>query len=130
MSGQSEGFGNWVGGWAYYTGDSANLGSFHGDPGEFTYGYGAELPYGQKISFGKGSDRYVCRMEQNGLTCVNSAKGSAVLLNDQGVTPYGMLDAVAFVRLPSGAKIREDYVGGCRRWDGDWEICSNEPHGG
>ncbi|MGL6236205.1 MAG: hypothetical protein ACRC20_12770 [Segniliparus sp.] len=45
------------------------------------------------------------------------------------LTPYGVLDSAAFVRLPHGAKTRESYVGACHRWDDDWKICTNELHG-
>ncbi|EFV13081.1 hypothetical protein [Segniliparus rugosus] len=86
--------GQWIGGWVEYSGGSASIGSFHGDPGPFTAGDGPELPYGQKISFGQGDERITCRMDQTGLWCANKAKGSAILLNDQGATPYGCLKQI------------------------------------
>lgn len=86
--------GQWIGGWVSYDGATASVGSFHGDPGPFLVGDGPELPYGQKVSFGQGSEQTVCRMDQTGLWCANKTKGSAVLLNDQGVTPYGCLEQI------------------------------------
>jgi hypothetical protein len=83
--------GQWIGGWVDYSGNAASVGSFHGDPGVFRDGDGAELAYGRHLRFRGGLDEYDCRMDQSGLWCADKAKGSAVLINDQGVTPYGCL---------------------------------------
>ncbi|MGL6236206.1 MAG: hypothetical protein ACRC20_12775 [Segniliparus sp.] len=86
--------GHWVGGWVSYDRTTASVGSFHGDPGPFLAGDGPELPYGQKISFGQGGEQTVCRMDQTGLWCADKAKGAAILVNDQGVVPYGCLKQI------------------------------------
>lgn len=87
--------GQWIGGWVEYTGNAGHIGSVHGDPGPFLAGDGPILPYGQKISFGQDGQQTVCRMDQTGLWCADTAHGSAILLNDQGIAPYGCLKAVS-----------------------------------
>ncbi|WP_156920303.1 hypothetical protein [Segniliparus rugosus] len=85
-------YGNWLPGIVIFSDDGLHIGQGRGDPPTFYFtGNGPELPYGQKISFGEDGNRYTCRMEQSGLTCVNKAQGSGALLSDQGVVPYGCL---------------------------------------
>ncbi|MQY31147.1 hypothetical protein NRB56_67550 [Nocardia sp. RB56] len=78
---------NWVGGWLDYPGDTLNVGAQHGDPGQFVNGYGSVLNYGNRLTFGD----YDCRMDSNGLTCVDKSAGSGVRINDSGVQPVGCL---------------------------------------
>lgn len=82
--------GNWVSGWLDFPGDALQLGSVHGDPGIFSYGDGAQLPYGQSLRFGD----YRCRMDESGVYCVNYAHRSAMRLSDAGVVPFGCLQPV------------------------------------
>lgn len=82
--------GNWVSGWMDFPGDRLQLGSVHGDPGIFSYGNGAQLPYGQSLEFGD----YQCRMDEKGVYCVNFAHLSGVRFSDAGVVPFGCLQPV------------------------------------
>ena len=84
-------YGEWKGGWVDYDGTSVQVGSVHGDPGRFSAGTGAQLPYGQSLAFGD----YRCRSDQTGLFCVNYAHQSAVRLSDAGVQPFGCLQPTA-----------------------------------
>ncbi|WP_227996143.1 hypothetical protein [Nocardia australiensis] len=79
--------GNWTGGWINYTGDEANIGSLHGDPGPFIRGRGPELPYGSTVVVRE----YACRSESSGVTCVNPNAGSGVRISDAGVVAFGCL---------------------------------------
>ncbi|MCV7225611.1 hypothetical protein [Mycolicibacterium komossense] len=82
--------GQWIPGWIDYPGDTLTVGGLHGDPGQFGYGTGAELSYGQRLRFGD----YQCRTDQIGLFCVNYAHQSGVRISDAGVQPFGCLRAV------------------------------------
>lgn len=83
----ADAYGEWKGGWVDYDGTTVTVGSVHGDPGRFTAGVGAELPYGQVLAFGD----YRCRADTVGLFCVNYAHRSAVKFSDAGVEPFGCL---------------------------------------
>lgn len=80
-------YGEWKGGWIDYDGASVSVGSVRADPGRFTAGEGAELPYGKVLSFGD----YRCRTDTVGLFCANYAHQSAARLSDAGVQPFGCL---------------------------------------
>ncbi|MGE2688858.1 hypothetical protein [Mycolicibacterium pulveris] len=86
----ADAYGEWKGGWVDYDGTTVTVGSVHGDPGPFTAGVGAELPYGQVLAFGD----YRCRADTVGLFCVNYAHQSAVRFSDAGVEPFGCLQPV------------------------------------
>lgn len=79
--------GNWVAGWVDFTGSELDIGSLHGDPGQFTYGDGAELSAGQSLDFGD----YRCRADAEALVCVNYAHQSGMRLSRQGIEPLGCL---------------------------------------
>lgn len=83
--------GNWVSGWLDFPGDELQLGSLHGDPGIFSYGDGAVLPYGSSLKFGD----YRCRTDEAGVFCVNYAHRSAMRISDAGVVPFGCLKPAA-----------------------------------
>lgn len=83
-------YGEWKGGWVDFPGPSIEVGSAHGDPGRFSNGTGAELPYGDTLAFGD----YRCRSDPAGLFCVNYAHQSAARLSDAGVVPFGCLQTV------------------------------------
>ncbi|MFG1797533.1 hypothetical protein [Nocardia sp. NPDC049149] len=82
--------GNWVGGWIEFPGPTLGIGSVRGDPGQFTLGDGASLPYGSRLTF----DDYDCRMDETGLFCVNNTAGSAIQLSSAGAVPFGCLGKV------------------------------------
>ncbi|TFV59462.1 hypothetical protein E4P42_08635 [Mycobacterium sp. PS03-16] len=81
-------YGEWKGGWVDYPGASLDVGSAHGDPGPFSDGFGAELPYGHTLAFGD----YRCRTDPAGLFCVNYAHQSAARFSDAGVVTFGCLE--------------------------------------
>jgi hypothetical protein len=83
--------GNWVAGWVDFAGQTVDIGSFHGDPGRFTYGDGAELPVGQSLAFGD----YRCRTDESALVCVNYAHQSGLRISDAGIEPLGCLKPTA-----------------------------------
>ena len=83
-------YGEWKGGWVDYDGTSVAVGSVHGDPGRFTAGTGAELPYGQVLAFGD----YRCRVDTVGLYCANYSRQSAVRFSDEGIEPFGCLHPI------------------------------------
>jgi hypothetical protein len=87
----ADAYGEWKGGWVDFDGMTAAVGSVHGDPGRFTAGSGAQLPYGQSLAFGD----YRCRSDAKGLFCVNYAHQSAVRLSDAGVEAFGCLKPIA-----------------------------------
>jgi hypothetical protein len=80
-------YGEWKGGWVDFDGSSVAVGSVHGDPGRFTAGTGAELPYGRALGFGD----YQCRVDPVGLFCANRAHNAAVRYSDAGIEPFGCL---------------------------------------
>ncbi|MFI5782200.1 hypothetical protein [Nocardia sp. NPDC051570] len=80
--------GNWVGNWIDYSGTALSVGSLRGDPGPFTRGIGAVLPYGHRVTV----QDYTCRIDQTGLLCVHAAAKSGVRINDAGVIPFGCLE--------------------------------------
>jgi hypothetical protein len=82
--------GEWISGWVDYPGDTLTVGGMHGDPGQFSYGKGPQLPYGQRLKFGD----YQCRVDQTGLFCVNYAHQSGARISDAGVVPFGCLREV------------------------------------
>jgi hypothetical protein len=86
----ADAYGEWKGGWVDFDGMTAVVGSVHGDPGRFTAGSGAQLPYGQSLAFGD----YRCRSDAKGLFCVNYAHQSAVRLSDAGVEAFGCLKPI------------------------------------
>ena len=79
--------GQWVPGWVDLAGTTLDIGSLHGDPGQFTYGNGAELPSGQSLAFGD----YRCRGDETALVCVNYAHQTGVRIDKSGVEPLGCL---------------------------------------
>lgn len=83
-------YGEWKGGWVDFPGATLDVGSAHGDPGPFSDGFGAELPYGRALNFGD----YRCRTDPAGLFCVNYAHQSAARFSDAGVEPFGCLRQV------------------------------------
>lgn len=83
-------YGQWKGGWVDYGGNTARVGSAHGDPGRFLRGDGAELPDGSALLFGD----YRCRADRVGLFCVNYAHRSAVLFSPDGIGTFGCLHSV------------------------------------
>jgi hypothetical protein len=92
-------YGEWKGGWVDFPGTTLDVGSAHADPGPFSDGFGAELPYGQALNFGD----YRCRTDPSGLFCVNYAHQSAARLSDAGVEPFGCLQQVS---APAGIGVR------------------------
>ncbi len=88
-------YGQWIGGWADFPGATLEVGSAHGDPGRFSRGTGAELPYGSSLKFGN----YQCRADRAGLFCVNFAHLSGAKFADSGVEPLGCLRVVAHPEL-------------------------------
>lgn len=80
-------YGEWKGGWVDFDGPSIEVGSIHGDPGPFTNGDGAQLPYGQALAFGD----FRCRADPVGLFCVNYAHQSAARFSDAGIDVFGCL---------------------------------------
>ncbi len=82
--------GEWIPGWINYPGDTLTVGGVHGDPGQFSYGRGPDLAYGQRLKFGD----YQCRVDQAGLFCVNYAHQSGARISDAGVVPFGCLRAL------------------------------------
>jgi hypothetical protein len=82
--------GQWIPGWIEYPGDTLTVGGIHGDPGQFGYGNGSQLPYGQRLKFGD----YQCRADQVGLFCVNYAHQSGARISDAGVVAFGCLHEV------------------------------------
>lgn len=63
------------------------MGAGRADPGQFSAGTGAELPYGSTLKFGD----YQCRSDQAGVFCINFAHQSGVRISDTGVEPFGCL---------------------------------------
>lgn len=94
--------GNWIGGWVEYTGVRVGIGSFHGDPGPFIRGKGDALPYGSVI----GYRDYRCRMDVDGLTCVNPSTKSGVLMSSAGVVGFGCLHETSAAGDYSGRLFR------------------------
>lgn len=86
----AEVYGGWKGNWVDFAGPTLEVGSVRSDPGRFSTGTGAELPYGQALSFGD----YRCRTDPAGLFCVNYAHRSAAKFSDAGVEPFGCLQQV------------------------------------
>ncbi|WP_194814432.1 hypothetical protein [Nocardia sp. XZ_19_385] len=82
--------GNWVGNWTTFDGAQLGIGRLAGDPGDFSYGDGATLNYGSRITF----NEFDCRMDQAGLFCVNESAGIAAQLNSAGVEPFGCLGEI------------------------------------
>ncbi len=82
--------GEWISGWVNYPGDTLTVGGIHGDPGQFSYGKGPQLPWGQRLKFGD----YQCRDDQTGLFCVNYAHQSGARISDAGVVAFGCLREV------------------------------------
>jgi hypothetical protein len=82
--------GQWIPGWIDFPGDTLTVGGIHGDPGQFSFGRGPDLPYGQSLKFGD----YQCRVDQIGLFCVNYAHQSAARISDAGVVTFGCLREV------------------------------------
>lgn len=80
--------GEWVSGWVDLAGTTLDIGSLHGDPGQFTYGNGAELPAGQSLAFGD----YRCRGDETALVCVNYAHQSGMRIDKLGIEPLGCLN--------------------------------------
>ncbi|MBB5912052.1 hypothetical protein BJY24_000919 [Nocardia transvalensis] len=99
---EGDSFGNWVGNWIDYSGTTLTVGSFHGDPGPFIYGYGAELPYGNRV----GVKDYTCRVDADGLVCVDAAAKSAARISDAGVVPFGCLREHADPKVKAGQSFR------------------------
>ncbi len=83
-------YGEWVGGWVDFAGTDVQVGAARADPGQFSAGDGAELPYGSTLKFGD----FGCRSDLAGLFCVNFAHQSAIRLSDAGVQPFGCLREV------------------------------------
>jgi len=83
----ADAYGEWKGGWVDFDGPSIEVGSIHGDPGPFTNGDGAQLPYGQALAFGD----FRCRADPVGLFCVNYAHQSAARFSDAGIDVFGCL---------------------------------------
>ena len=79
--------GQWVGNWVDFPGPTLDVGSVHGDPGPFSQGDGAPLPYGRSLAFGD----FRCRTDPSGLFCVNYAHRTAARFSDAGVEPFGCL---------------------------------------
>ncbi|QIS15071.1 hypothetical protein [Nocardia arthritidis] len=79
--------GHWVGGWVDFPGSELTVGSFHGDPGPFVRGDGAQLGYGSRITV----HDFVCRMDTTGLYCVDPTNHAGVQLSDAGVVAFGCL---------------------------------------
>lgn len=77
----------WKNNWVDFDGNTAQVGSPHGDPGPFINGSGAELARGQSLAFGD----YRCRADATGLFCVNYAHQSAVRMSPAGIEPFGCL---------------------------------------
>lgn len=77
----------WIGGWIEYNGNTAGVGSCHGDPGPFIAGQGAALPYGSRLTY----HDYTCRMDQAGLYCASPAAKSGMQINAGGIVPFGCL---------------------------------------
>ncbi|MEV0297764.1 hypothetical protein [Nocardia sp. NPDC050710] len=92
--------GNWIGGWVEYARQTLTVGGLHGDPGPFVRGFGAELPYGSRISW-QGNR---CRMDSTGLLCVDADAGSGFRISDSGVVPFGCLRERD---VPSGVNVGE-----------------------
>ncbi len=86
----AEAYGEWIGGWVDFDGAAVEVGAVRADPGQFSAGTGAELPYGSTLKFGD----YQCRSDPDGLFCVNFAHRTAVALSDAGVQPFGCLRPV------------------------------------
>lgn len=87
----AEVYGEWKGGWVDFPGAVLDIGSAHGDPGRFSSGTGAELPFGQALAFGD----YRCRSDPAGLFCVNYAHRSAVRFSTAGIDAFGCLQPVS-----------------------------------
>ncbi len=79
--------GNWVPNWIDYSGGALTVGSLHGDPGAFVRGFGAVLPYGNRVSV----KDFTCRVDTAGLFCVRTSTKSGVRISDAGVLPFGCL---------------------------------------
>jgi hypothetical protein len=92
-------YGQWIDKWVDFDGASAQVGSVHGDPGPFTVGTGAELPYGSTLRFGD----YQCRTDPVALFCVNFARQTALQMSDAGVAAFGCLQQVP---QPADAGVR------------------------
>ncbi|MEV6276027.1 hypothetical protein [Nocardia sp. NPDC051832] len=82
--------GNWVGSWTTLHGTQLGIGRLAGDPGDFSYGDGAVLNYGSRITF----NEFDCRMDQAGLFCVNESAGIAAQLSSAGAEPFGCLGQI------------------------------------
>ncbi|BBZ33768.1 hypothetical protein MCNF_23730 [Mycolicibacterium confluentis] len=80
-------YGEWVPGWVEFDGTEVTMGAGRADPGQFSAGTGAELPYGSTLKFGD----YQCRSDQAGVFCINFAHQSGVRISDTGVEPFGCL---------------------------------------
>jgi hypothetical protein len=81
---------NWVGGWVDFNGQTAMVGSMHGDPGPFVYGDGPVLPDGQTLKFGD----FQCRSDATGILCANYPSQSAARIGADGIEPFGCLNKV------------------------------------
>lgn len=86
----AEVYGEWVGGWVDFAGQTLEIGSVHGDPGRFTRGTGPVLPQGRTLSFGD----YRCRAESAAAVCVNYAHQSAARFSAEAIEPFGCLRRV------------------------------------
>jgi hypothetical protein len=83
--------GEWIGGWVTFDGDTATVGSLHGDPGPFIQGRGPTLPYGQTLSFGD----FRCRSDQSGLFCVDESRQTGLRYASVGIDVFGCLHQVS-----------------------------------
>ncbi|MFE3195336.1 hypothetical protein ACFXHA_40485 [Nocardia sp. NPDC059240] len=80
------GQGNWESGWIDYRSTTASIGSLAGGI-RVGWGLGPVLPYGSRVDFGD----YSCRLEADGLTCVDPAVNTGVRISDGGIVPFGCL---------------------------------------
>jgi len=84
----------WWPNWVHYFGDSARIGAYQGGCSALMCAGDSDGPvlgYGQKVSWNTRSGAFSCRMDRVGVVCVNMSKGSAMLLNEDGISPYGCL---------------------------------------
>lgn len=74
----------WISNWVDFNGSTITVGGYHGDPGPFSDGPGAPLPYGDSIKSGD----YQCRSDPSGLYCVSLSKHTGLRMSET-LTAFG-----------------------------------------